>query len=421
MERFKIDTQTYFQTIVNKIRESVNQYNNALRQEWMMSRGYTEGNFAVEPTQVELFGKPTNIGQRLDTIISNYLEEINNDQDQYLLFMGQVGKAFSEKVKRQLKDNLKNYVNSKKNNFENAVTTITQSVVSMEQSYLQTVGRINTITYDANVNTGTDGFKEPNGRVKVLVTSGTTEIDVTSQNVTNTLDELKEDVKKVVLDLQTFKTLIETETSFTYSVDKQNYSGKLVYEVASNGNIFENQGLTVNKVFLPFSRKTQDLGGGLKISLQDGFIFRKSYMLFSDDVLDDKKYQTFKNQLIGNIINNKSILGDGATNVGDVFDAYWLQNAKLIFAEENGITKEFINHMEKTVLKNYINYTPYTKKKRVFTYTTQNSAVPAKLKTQELLIDGLGATQNVNADSNKWNGIPSGGAAGAYVSKVKLN
>jgi hypothetical protein len=417
MTRFKNDTQTYFQTVVNKLRESVNQYNNAVRQEWIINRNYTRGNFNVDLSEVVLFGKPENIGGRFDTITNEYLNNIKNDEDQFIKFMSSANWAFDTKVIRQLKTNLTNFVTNKKGGFQNGITTITQGLVNNEQLYLQTIGRINTITYDSDVDTGTDGFQEPNGNVKILVTSGTTEVDASSKNVTNTLSELIEDVRKVILDVNTFQTLIQTETSFIYK--NQNYSGKLVYEVASNTG--KSTELPIEQVFKPFSRESKNLGVGLNISLQDSFIFRRQYMLLSDDILDDKKYQSFKNSLIGNIINNTAILGNGSRDVEKVFDGYWLQNAKPIFEDETNITKEFIDYMEKNVLKPYINYTPFTDKKRVFTYTTENTAVPEKIESQKLLIKGLGATQNQNTNTNKWNDVPSGGGTGVYVSKAKLN
>jgi hypothetical protein len=414
MTRFKTDTQTYFQTVVNKLRESVNQYNNAVRQEWIINRNYTRGNFNANGAEVVLFGKPENIGARFDAITSEYVKNIKDGDDPFIRFMSGTSKGFSVQVIRQLTDNLVNYVNNKKGGFQNGLTTITQSLVNNEQLYLQTIGRINTITYDSKVNVGTDGFQEPNGNVKILITSGTTEVDASSQNVADTLSELIEDVKKVIVDINTFQTLTQTETSFVYKVDKQNYSGKLVYEVAAVGG--KTTELTVEEVFKPFSRKTKNLGPGLNISLQDSRVFRREYMLLSDDILDDKKYQSFKNALIGNIKPTS-----GSMDVEKVFDAYWLEHARPIFEDETNITKDFIDHMEKNVLKNYINYTPYTTKKRVFTYTTENTAVPEKIESQKLLIKGLGATQNQNTDSNKWNDTPSGGGTGVYVSKAKLN
>jgi hypothetical protein len=144
-------------------------------------------------------------------------------------------------------------------------------------------------------------------------------------------------------------------------------------------------------------------------------------MIVSDDVLDEKKYQTFKTAIIGNIINNKSIIGNGFDDIEKVFDDYWITIAKPIFLEENNITKSFIENLEKTKLKNFLVYTPFdTKKTREFTYTTENGAVEAVKKSQENMIKGLGATTNQNTNNNTWNDT-NGNSTGAYISKAKLN
>jgi hypothetical protein len=143
-------------------------------------------------------------------------------------------------------------------------------------------------------------------------------------------------------------------------------------------------------------------------------------MILSDDVLDDKKYQTFKTAIIGNIIGNKSIIGKGADNIDSVFDAYWLTVAKPVFSEENNITKSFIDNLEKTKLKNFLVYTPFGVKKREFTYTIANSANDDIQKSEKNMIKSLNATTNQNTNKNTWNDL-NDNVPGAYVSKAKLN
>ena len=137
-------------------------------------------------------------------------------------------------------------------------------------------------------------------------------------------------------------------------------------------------------------------------------------MLVSDDITDSKKYETFKTAMIGNIINNTGLIGKGADNLSEVFDAYWDKIAKPLFTEENEITKEFINSMEKGKLEPFLKYTPFPTKKRMFTYTTENAGT----KPQQTLIKGLGSTENYNTKNKTWNDELS---ADVYVSKVKFN
>ena len=67
MDTLVTDTQTYFTTVVNKNREVANQYNNAMRQQWMLERNYMNGKNIHQQLKVNtiLYGKPNNIQQRV--------------------------------------------------------------------------------------------------------------------------------------------------------------------------------------------------------------------------------------------------------------------------------------------------------------------------------------------------------------------
>ncbi|MDP4424726.1 hypothetical protein, partial [Escherichia coli] len=68
MDRVVNETQTYFTNVVNKTKETVNQYNNAVRQQWLLERNYTNGNLNVDTPNVDIFGKPNNVEQRFNDI-----------------------------------------------------------------------------------------------------------------------------------------------------------------------------------------------------------------------------------------------------------------------------------------------------------------------------------------------------------------
>jgi hypothetical protein len=143
-------------------------------------------------------------------------------------------------------------------------------------------------------------------------------------------------------------------------------------------------------------------------------------MIMSDDILDEKKYQTFKTAIIGNIIGNAAIIGNGFDDLETAFDTYWQKTAKPLFTQENDITKSFINNLEKDKLKDFLIFTPFDTKDREFTYTTENSAVAAIQTSQQNMISGLAATSNQNTNNNTWNDT-NGNSTGAYISKAKLN
>jgi hypothetical protein len=410
MVKFVNETQTYFQTVVNKTKESVNQYNNAVRQQWMLERSYTQGNFGVDPKASVLFGKPSNVEKRFDTIFGELESNIQSGDEGFITFMSSTVCNFSPKVIRQLKENYKNFVKNKRASFQNAITKITQDITTTEQTYIQTIGRANIINFNAtSYPSGTDGYQAKSGPVKVYVTSGTSDVHASSTGVSDTLVELDNDIRKIYDSIQEFNLLIWSETEFINPSDKLAYKGTLVFETDTKGKSLDSS-ITVENVFKPFSKNAKF----------ENNIFRRVYMIVSDDVVDIKKYETFKTAMIGNIINNSGLLSGGFDDVEAKFDNYWVTQTRPLFVDENNTTKAFIDDVEKNKLKNYLKFTPFDKKTRVFTYTTDTDGSDNKIKSQKTMISSLADTTNRNTDNNKWNS-DDGVSTGAYISKVKLN
>jgi hypothetical protein len=409
MAKFVTDTQTYFTNVVNKTKETVNQYNNAVRQQWMLERSYTEGIFNVTEADAVIFGKPNNVEKRFDQIFASLEDNIKNGTEGFLQFISGPTKNFSNSVKRTVKENYGNVVKNKRGSYQNAITKITQDLTTIEQSYIQTLGRVNFIAFDGELNTGTDGFQVKSGPTKIYVTTGTDKVSAGSNGATNTLEELVNDIVKVQTDIALFNNAVWANSKFIYSSNNKEYEGVLVFETAPNGISKE---VTVEDVFNPFSTNENFTNN----------VFRRVYMIMSDDVLDEKKYQTFKTAMIGNIINKKGLFGNGNSDeLEAAFDEYWIGTARPAFLEENNITKAFIENLEKTTLKNFLIYTPFdTKKTREFTFTTVNNAAESIINTQQNLIKGLGASSNQNTNNNTWCDL-NGNAAGGYISKAKLN
>lgn len=404
------DTQNYFQTVVNKTKESVNQYNNAVRQQWMLERNYTQGKIPTSEESTVLFGKPNNVEKRFNEIFTTLEKNIKDGDEGLIQWMSSPSFGFSTKVIRQLKDNYINLIKNKRGTFQNGLTKITQDVVNVEQSYIQTLGRVNTIIFQGMNDMGTDGYQAKSGPVRVYYTSGTTDVNITSNGVANTFIELVDDVSKIKSGITEFNKVISTPYEFTFAGDNQKYSGILVYGTDTNGKTLPDDSTTVENVFIPFSKNNE----------MNNNIFKRVYMIVSEDIVDSKKYETFKNLMIGNIINNPSIIGSGFDDIEKKFDEYWLNKSKPLFENENNITKSFIDNIEKTPLKNFLIYTPFDKKSRVFTYTTETNANEDRIKSQKNMISSLGDTTNRNNEINKWNS-EDGVSSGAYISKVKLN
>jgi hypothetical protein len=302
-------------------------------------------------------------------------------------------------TKRTIKENYLNFVKNKRGTFPNAVTQIIQNTVNSEQNYLQYLSRANTISYGAaGVDTGTDGLQVPNGNTIVYNISGTS---------ATTFSSLIGDINKIQIGLKDFDDICATGNTFTYGTTT--YTGYLLYGDVAKGAENDYNSLMKN-VFNPFSNGT----------LFDNDSFKREYMILSDDVVDVKKYETFKNAIIGNIINDKNNIDNSSVGVGisALFDNYWVKIARPLFISENNITNAYLDSMERdsTKLKNFMKFTPYTSKNRVLSYTI---GVSANKNNQAQLIQSLGATTNINSSTGTWNDLLGGSIA--YISKVKLN
>jgi hypothetical protein len=396
MDDLITDTQTYFTNVVNKNRECVNQYNNALRQQWMLERTYKDGEFALDltptPSNVELFGKPYNVEKRIDEIFSDLIADVKGDDEGFIQFLNEKRFSFSNKVIRQVKENYVKFLQEKKGVYQNPVTMITQGMVNAQQVYIPKLSRINTIIYEVPgfTDTGTDGFAKKNGQITTYITYGTSDVDTTS-GVSTTLEELRNDIKKIGESIYAFNDAITTETTF------EGYSGPLVFPNSTK--------IKTKDVFIPFQTE---------VFTNKNLSLRRVYMLMSNDVIDSKKQETFRNALIGNIISNADLIGSNGKKLVDVFDEYWITQTKPNFEKENKITRGIIDKKEKEELVPFLKFTPYTKgKKRVFTYTTEN----ANSENQITLIKGLGQFGNLNTITKTWNDAVS---PLTYVSKTKL-
>jgi hypothetical protein len=399
MDDLITDTQTYFTNVVNKNKECVNQYNNALRQQWMLERTYTNGEFGVTLTtnaqNVQLFGKPYNVEKRIDEIFSDLIADVKGNDEGFIQYLNEKTFSFSNKVIRQVKDNYVKFLQDKKGVYQNPVTMITQGMVNVQQVYIPKLSRINTITYQvpAFADTGTDGFAKKNGQITTYITSGTSDVDTTS-GVSSTLLELRDDVKKIGESIYAFNTAITTNTEIIWT-DGKPYSGPLVFP--------DGKKIKTKDVFIPFQE-----------TVFEDKSLRRVYMLMSNDVIDLKKQETFRNALIGNIIINAGLIGGDRDKLEKAFNDYWVIKTRPEFVTENKITEAIIDKKEKEELVPFLKFTPYTKgKKRVFTYTTEN----ANSENQITLIKGLGQFGNLNTDAKTWNDEIS---PSTWVSKTKL-
>ena len=385
------ELQDYFLNVFNKSKEVFKQYNNAVLQNWSSNRNYQKGYLLSIRTlpEVDLFGKPYNIQTKFDSVVKSFKKDIDNDNEGLMKFLKT--KNFSSKLIRTLKDNYKNYLDSKVTTIENAISKTTQDFVLLQQNLISDLARINTIGYIGPNNTyGTDGYQQKNGFVQIYYVSGPS------------LNEYINDVKTLKTKIKEFNDIVTTQYE----------KGILLYDNNSPGREVDYK----DNVFNPFST-TGDLFNDTPT--------RRSYFILSDDIIDNIKYTNFKNALIGNILSNKTIIGNGNSELEKEFDSYWIgtnsgvDSAKKLFTQENALTETFLNALENKLKDTFFNFKPFNKKERVFNYTTIKDALEQQtVENREELIKSLGLTSNKNNNKDTWN---DGKQDDVLFSKIKFN
>ena len=379
-------TQNYFATINNKIRDLNLQYNNAVRQQFSFNRRYTTGEMLVSVGggDVPLFGKPSTFEKDVNDVFSNFISDINNDTEGYITYLNQEVGFFSNKTIRAIKNNYKDYINNFRGTFQNAATSILQSIVDAETSYIQSLSRANVLLYnDTNPNLGTDGYQRTDGNAVIIDISGTTAISASSVGVTNTLQELDADLNIIVSALTAFETAIES--NYPANISGKSYTGFLVTNSGGEAKVKAD-------VFEPFTEDDDDFWNPESN--------RRQYFILSQQIIDENRYNSFKNSIIGNLRDNTAVLGNVTfQQVEATFDNYWKGVARPAYQLENGATDAFLTDFQVNVLRNFLNFTQVSlNKERVFTYETILQPVP----DQVLLVKNLGNKNNIDTNVSSW-------------------
>jgi len=378
------ETQNYFTTINNKFRDLNLQYNNAVRQQFSFNRRYRDGEMLVASGggDVPLFGKPSTFEKDVNDVFSAFIKDINDDVEGYITYLNEEVGFFSNKTIRVIKNNYKDYVNNFRGTFQNGATSILQNIVDVQTSYIQSLSRANVLLYFDSIPTlGTDGYQRTDGNVVVIDISGTTAVSPSSVGVSNTLDELNSDLGIIVSALTSFENAIES--GYTANISGSAYSG---YFATSLGD----EKLVKDQVFEPFTKDT----------FWNSESNRRQYFILSQQILDENRYNTFKNAIIGNLRDNASALANVTfQQVEATFDNYWKGVARPAYFSENAATDAFLTDFQTNVLRNFLNFTPFNlNKERLFTYETLLQPPSEQVE----LVKNLGNKNNVDTDVTSW-------------------
>ena len=385
-------TQEYFRNVLNKNKEVLTQYNEGVRQIFTLTRNYTKGEILGlgNAEYGYIFGKPANYQDNMNTVFSDLISDIQQNDDGFVKFIS--SKGFSNKAVRVLKTNYKNYVVQKQSTYLNGLSKIIQDFTILQQNYVSEIAKLNAITYGRMIGntevSGTDGYQEKNNNIITYYTSG------------NSLSNILKDGETVSLSLREFA--IETQKNISFGNNKTNQLVRPNTDKFNSTNIFAQSG-NISEFAKPNS----------------GPNLQREYVILNNEIVDINKYNAFKSFLIDDILNTKSLLENGNTNIGEMFDEYWVGEVRPIFEKQNKVAMEFLDYLETNTLKNYINYTALKgQSDKNLDYSNQTDTYEDSLKDErKKIISSLGKSTNSNTDKNTFNDRDGQ----INITKVKLN
>jgi hypothetical protein len=363
MSTFADATQNYFRNILNKNNEILSQFNEAIRQQATFDRNFTRGTIIIGTEEDNfLYGKPSSFQKNVDSIFEKMLEDVDSNRDEFLKYM-ENGKNFSNKLIRALKSNYKDYIKRKKGSFLNPLTTIIQDLTTQQSNYNFEIAKYNIVTYGnaASPLTGSDGYQPKGQNPTVYFLTGDT-----------ILQSMEADGLKIKESLKNYLIALQTTTSFNF--EGKGYTNRVVIEDSNE--------LPKNDTFFPINNLNS------KFDIDN---FQRQYALLSQEVVDEKKYETFKNEIIASLLSNKSLMEQGNDNLSLEFDKYWITSSKPAFVQQNKAAKEFLKTMESEKLKNYTTYTEVDRKKErtLFYSNDAQGDEEGRIENRKKLINSL--------------------------------
>ena len=347
-------SQAYKETLVASLETVTNYYGEIGLRLFTKNRKYTGGTITIDTTptdlDVNLFGKPAEIDDKLNSQFTKALTDVDNGT--FPLIPNNTSQ-FKNKDLKKYKTKIKEIIESQKNNYSANMATEIQTISNSQLELIEVLDKINV------VQTEIDGVINDKGTPIVYVLTSTTE--TFTDDFTNTLEEIQYDYNKngealngfnIVLDV---KDIVTTNPTYLYD---ENLTTRILTNVIST---------------------EQD---------------KRMYLLFFDRILNDK--QTLIEELFTFVDTNNF------TNADKWKDTI----SKLITTQETKFQVARTNI--KTLFESYNfssdqdeeNVEAYTRGKiRKFTFADDPNATDAQKKQITQLYSG-----NNEGKPDKWNG-----------------
>lgn len=368
-------SQNYFNTVYNKVKEVGEQHNLGVVQLFTKSRQFIEGDIPVTSTTVNLFGKSNELQDYSDDLIDLLIDDINNDN--WIFFADMLPSNITAKTKRKVKKNMIDYLTGLKGTFSTDLYTITQELVQAEMDLIKTINKLSVVTNDDT--DYIDGFIKKKNDVIIYHISGTSAVSSSSVGVNDTKEELKVDFATVGDALADFYTLITSD--FTATVNGQTITQPLVSGAYN----------TTNYTFTA-------LGNFLNTDVEN-----RAFQILAHVLLDDKKREQFTNAVITqDVIDSQDLSKD--FSISNYFSNYFDDDFYSVCKNEQQLFTNWIETFKANPTNNttyFESFTPYTRdKERVFDFSTN----PTGTKEEKQLFLDLYSTKNTNKSKTTWMG-----------------
>lgn len=351
-------TKELFSTIYNQLKSIKDVSNYGILQLVNFKTKYFDGNISEFTSQspLKIYGKPDDFEKLIKKLVDNAIKDCKNNQSPVLKKIN-TDVNYSPIAVRQVRDKIKEVLDTRYSEINDAIIGPINNITSYQETLNYTFRKTDVVI------SMYDGVLLDTGKPKVYSFTGASAVTVTS----NILTVYNTEVAKTITDF--------------FTVMSDNY-------IMKNGSIEYDVGKNV----MTLPDKFQNEGGFFKSFSNDEE--KRFYMVMSDIMLDDNKYNSFVESLtsLEKIKSNNTLVTDLKNNF-DIFRAKCQTQRK----EEDKIFSNYESSQSYIKFENF-KILPFEAK---VGYTTSKAEIGYNTGVNR--IKDLYSNQNLN-DNDKYNG-----------------
>ena len=385
---------TSFNKVVNDLIDKIKDYNSETNKTlqiivdkygeiglyyYLLERRYKFGqlyNFFDQPNAetIEIIGKPIKIQERIEKLFYDLIYDIEVGTSP--LIANTANYDLNNRDIKKFKKNLLNLCAGYRDKLINGLTELNTPLVSKQVDMIKIIDKINFVTSDS------DGYRNKRGKVIIYDLSGSTEVHETTENASDTKEELIKDLLVISNDLneQLLRLYNDVDSSQPSLLDSYKMNSGLLYNGFLNGSYDTEEHTKFCSMFY-------------NEMIKDPEKFKEE--ILGEDLVDDAAWILY--------LNNE-FYGSPFVPAGLNFITGAEENNTPLVFDTSGLVKEYVNYKKRSQdkLKEYLeseqitkfeNYEPFDKEKeRIFNYIRQVGVdQPDKINNFELTYTDVNA------------------------------